>query len=599
MKKRILTLPVLILALVLAGCKTKTSDSSSSNNSEIPSESTSTTDPYLAEAEAMLTDLGYNKVNSWPSSVISSFLSDYDVTESVPKLTAKTPLFYDVYSNEENGAVIFEIAILDKTLESLDSAYSVLEGANWVIYEEDENMFDFDSPLQQIILSGEVYEGDDEFPEATYFYIMVADNDGTDPGTGEPEETLVSLGYTKVTSWPTSLISSFLSEYGVSESVPTLSSKTPLFYDEYYGEGEYIFEIAILDDTTASLINIKNVLTAAGWSIYDDAISTDGYISMDSPLEQFYVDAEIYGDEVYPEATYIYICVPDTDGSGGGDVEDVEYESTTGWPVSFVNAYLSSSNLDIVVPNLTVTGEVLYATFIDDFYFNLKLEYISLFIPDANVLDAYEALLTAAGYDVQESTEYEDNYEAYDSSYSLFIDLYYVDDEVTGTFINIVAFGEADGGGEGEVVPPTNPDKNAIFNFVNENQITSGKDTDKTTWTAASSTLVVEKKDSNHKPGNGTFFADPLRLYAGQNITITAGGSNLIEQIKFDINLEKDGGKDSIGQLIAHLGSKATYFTSGSSVTFVFASPVASVSFQISLVDSPQIRLAGMTLYFA
>ncbi len=603
MKKRLLTLPLLTLALVLSGCKT--SSESGSSDSSNPSESTGTsesssssntdgtTDPYLAEAEEMLLDFGYLKSASWPSSQIASFLTTNGISESVPTLSTKTPVFYDLYADEDSGAVIFEIAVLDKTTASLDSAYNILESANWIIYDEDEFMFDFDSPLGEIILSGEVYEGDDDFPEATYFYIMVAEGDGgqVDP-PADAEEMLLDFGYIKVTSWPSALITSFLSENGVSETVPTLSTKTPFFYDVYSDEdsGAVIFEIAVLDTTAASLNGAYDILEAAGWEIYYEE---DIYFDFDSPLGEIILSGEVYeGDEIFPEATYFYITV--AGGEDGGD-EGGEYESTIGWPESFVNDYLDSYEVTSSVPKLELTGEVLYATFNDDYYFDDVYEYISLFLVDEDVLESYKALLNAAGYTVQDDSEYEDAFQAYDANFELMIDFYYYSDEdIEGTFINIIVYAAEGGNGGGEVTPPTDPENSAVFSFLNDTQISGGKNVDLTTWKSADSTFAVAKTGANENVGNGSYFSNPLRIYGKQTVTITAGGDKLIEQITFTISVINDSGKDSIDTLIELLSESANYTSTPSSVTFAFASPVASVSFQ----TPRQFRLDSLTLYF-
>ena len=220
----------------------------------------------------------------------------------------------------------------------------------------------------------------------------------------------------------------------------------------------------ILDSTLASLTSAYNILDGSNWNVYEDDLA-NGYFDFDSPLGQLYVSGEVYdGDEVFPAATYLYITIP----NGGDGGEPVDPITVTGWPTEVIEEYLESFGIDVVVPSLDITEEITVEWFNDDAY-ETGLIYLGFFIENENLVSSYHDLLEANDFNLEEDQDYEDSYYAYDESWGeVYIEFFYGEtEEAEGTVFYISALVDKIGGGgnSGEVIPPTNPDKKAVFTF--------------------------------------------------------------------------------------------------------------------------------------
>lgn len=265
-----------------------------------------------------------------------------------------------------------------------------------------------------------------------------------------------------------------------------------------------------------------------------------------------------------------------------------------GWPTAIIADYIDSFGLDVTVPDFELSQEVKVEYLNDNEYF-LDFEYLRLTIENENVVINFNEVLTAAGFYIQE----DGTYTAFDASWSLLMIHYYYDEERNATIIDITALVD----NIDHSVPPTNPDKNAIFDFVGETQIDGDKNAEKTTWKEGESTFEVVKMEKGIGVGNPApgkeYYSNPLRLYPGQTVTITAGGDELIEQVKFDVQpLSDQNDKDSIETLTDCAPENVTVSVFGDSITYIFETPVASFSFQISPLTGVQARLYQTTLYF-
>lgn len=269
-----------------------------------------------------------------------------------------------------------------------------------------------------------------------------------------------------------------------------------------------------------------------------------------------------------------------------------------GWPTEIIADYLDSFGLEVNVPSLDLDREVIVEYLNDDEY-RLGFGYIRLRIENENIVKEFSDVLTFAGFSVQPSPDYIEEYYAYDASWTKLMIHYFYEGEDHDSIINITALTD----NSNQAIPPSNPDKNALFDFSTAEQIVGGKNTDMTTWQANSSTFIVTKMENgigvgNPSPGN-EYYENPLRLYPGQTVTITAGESELIEQVKFDVqNVDEAKGKDSLETLTNALPNNATFYINGDSITYVFAAPVTSFSFQIEQTTGVQARLFKATLYF-
>ncbi|MFA5660073.1 MAG: hypothetical protein WC968_01580, partial [Bacilli bacterium] len=120
-----------------------------------------------------------------------------------------------------------------------------------------------------------------------------------------------------------------------------------------------------------------------------------------------------------------------------------------------------------------------------------------------------------------------------------------------------------------------------------------------TTWAVSNLTFKVEKDQSTVNVGNFEnsskpegYFANPVRIYAAQVITLTAPTGQLIQQIAFTTD---SAHASSVESLSNSAPAGVTVSTSSNVVTFTVTSPKASLSF----IAAAQFRLMELTVYFA
>lgn len=115
MKKKLLTLPILMLALASCGVTANSSSDSDSVSSPDISSDTSNTDVSSNTSSDTVNvnsgsedEYGYYYSASWPSQVIATFLSGSGVTSDIPSFTSSSP-FYFLADYSEPGAEYLEI----------------------------------------------------------------------------------------------------------------------------------------------------------------------------------------------------------------------------------------------------------------------------------------------------------------------------------------------------------------------------------------------------------------------------------------------------------------------------------------------------------
>ncbi len=309
--KKIVLLPILLATLTLASCnptpsisESETPSSSASLVTSSATESSETESSVLSSEdvtpeEAMLLAAGYDKHLTWPEATVNGFLVDGGVSETLPPLISNQVMFTDNYFDLLMGLDAFEIAVLDTTSATLVSVQSILVTAGWEEFSdlEDEIYIQVYSPLYEIFVYGELYEGDEVYPEATYLYIY---------SLAEEEVVSPLEDMDKHQSWPTAYINGFLADMGANGTLPPLPNVTEVYTIEDEDEfGEYIF--MAIPTSESRTVEYKGILEAAGFEVDEDE-EYDYYFGLHPQTEiavEFFFDlADDFG---YPDGMYFYI----------------------------------------------------------------------------------------------------------------------------------------------------------------------------------------------------------------------------------------------------------------------------------------------------
>lgn len=135
-----------------------------------------------------------------------------------------------------------------------------------------------------------------------------------------------------------------------------------------------------------------------------------------------------------------------------------------------------------------------------------------------------------------------------------------------------------------------NVPREQIFDFSDESQLVT-KNAQKSVWSGIRATFTVEKGNSAQNVGNGSYFANPLRIYKDQVITIETVNDNPIEFIEFECN----------SQDYAAAFEKATFSTGsahadGSTLTWT---PESEDVTSLTITLSAQVRLESIRISLA
>lgn len=450
-----------------------------------------------------------------------------------------------------------------------------------------------------------------------------SDSKSEDVPTGDGQ-LLIDQGYTKATVWPNSIIGSYLTAMGVSETLPSFTTSREVYYAQYVDEqlfGQEIVEVAVLDATRTTLNAFHAVLEGANFVLDPESNLEEGFMFMSNTAETIAVYAEVFAaEEGWPAATHFFIAGvseidpgtsedPGTSQDPGTSFPPIGSEVTegalagmfqhTGWPTAAINAYLNVYNITLAIPSLTVSGSTYTYVVTDDE--NFPDPYLFMIVPGSDRSTEYENLLTAAGYTVQADVEDPTYFYAYDPSYSVLVEYYYdveYDGYPQGMYMYVSALldgGNGDGGSE----EPINTEGAITLSFATEATISGAKSTTVTTWAINNLSFKIEKGESTVNVGNfenpskpeGYFF-NSLRVYAAQVVTLTAPTGQLIQQVAFTTD-DKHG--TSVESLTNSAPAGVTVNANSNVVTFTVSSPKATFSF----IAAAQFRLMELTVYFA
>lgn len=288
MKKYLI--PVLLLTLGLASCK------------QTPSESSKTTNESSEQNTV---------VNKWPAEKIAEYLSDYDISLTVPGLVLESePEVYYIDNDPDFDPYLAIYAYGDDRAEEYAD---ILETANYEIDEfEDEDGPYYNAYDEEGYVLVQFYftPADEEDDACMEFYIsaLVEDDDDNDSDGGYEEK--------EVFGWPEKEIADFLEIYNLSSIVvPSVSLDSEFVISYIVDDPEYgtYLEIYIpYDDIGEQYIAL---LEAANYLVQEDEYGVFAYD------ESYHLMVEVYftpEDDDYFGETLIYLTVL----LEGGDVDE-------------------------------------------------------------------------------------------------------------------------------------------------------------------------------------------------------------------------------------------------------------------------------------
>ena len=428
---------------------------------------------------------------------------------TIPEIDADN-YHYETYYEDQGFHVVFVIGGFERVNEYI----TILELANWTV-TEGEDFYTATNPEETIEI--DFYNDDSELIIIIY--------------GPEPEHQ----------AWPQETIEDFLGDLlNSSNAIPVF--ETDLSFSFEVLEAETVDENILTDwlyiglsDDSLNEANSEDIFKASlednGYTIDDSEYDVYGYFATSS-------DKAIYIQFFYWDGQFNIFII------GYNDYFLVE--ELAAWPTDLVADFVN--NDEIVVP--AASGE--------SFIVSSLSGAISISVPVADgeaAVSAYESLLTSGGWTVVDHTAI--NAGAEDSQIIITIS-----SEMVAGQANLVILIE------GYVIPlPA-----GVFDFIDEAQMTV-KGANSSTWKSGNVTMLVEKNGSEQDVGNGSFYSDPLRLYAKQKITFTATGQN-ISSIVFVTE------SASYASVLANASwTNATAVASGATVTVIATATTDTISF--------------------
>ncbi|NCA97185.1 MAG: hypothetical protein EOM77_03280 [Bacteroidia bacterium] len=337
--------------------------------------------------------------------------------------------------------------------------------------------------------------------------------------------TLLEYGYVTSVGWPVDYIGDFLSEYGHTEVVPSYETSRTVYYAEYIDEYDCpTLDLIILgDDDLHSAWG--NVLTAASWDITTGSQDgTDFFYGYNSDETIYVQGAWFAADADYPAGTYFMISILE---EKGGEIDDSSVYDTLdvaeGWPSAEIVSFFADYDNDTVVPGLVVEGETRYALVTDSAFYD---PYMLIVLPGDSRVDEYVDILEAADYLIEEDEEQAGYYYATEANEMVLVEVAYFeagDGFPAATFVFLTPT---------EVIEaPVGVDGVATFDLTNENALIT-KDGTQSVWSCSPVTMTIDKNDATVEVGNGSYFSNPLRVYAKQSVTFAADEGNTISSIE-------------------------------------------------------------------
>ena len=265
------------------------------------------------------------------------------------------------------------------------------------------------------------------------------ENGGQQTPSGESEGQGGEGGETPTTTFPAEALKSFLTSEGVSVTVPSPVSSGEWTYkveeDDEYGNS---FIASVSDSGTVGTDSIEDTYTAllqgtSGWTVSDDYYEYIGYVAFKDNVQLCYCTEEgVFNFEAYK-------------------YEAAQYEESTTFPATALQAFLTSEGLKTTVPAATGASSWRYAALSDEDgnYFAISAEDNGTPGKDA-IEDTYKVTLQGAGWTIDDS-DYEE-YGYYADKGDVEIQFYSYD----GEFDMYVYAAEESGGGDTPVTPTGN-----------------------------------------------------------------------------------------------------------------------------------------------
>lgn len=514
---------LILTALMLVGCSTKSSSSNSDSSSANPSSDGSSGTGILQE---------------WPDDVSTNMKTLLGEELAVPDIPTAVKL--TDMSDEENHYV--EV-VFDSTENYMEEYATVLESEGFTITTNGETQ-------EGYVVSGTtVTEETCEFTiyelEKGPIYVALTVSEkrvaqlGSDEETyyvvAEPGNDIYAFSYLlqgSTSVWPADEIKEYTgldipSPEAVSYEIVDLSA---------YGYGIYAY--AYTDDTNIET-NYKEKLENAKFTVaYSEA--NEMYVATNESedlLIGFY----------YEKDEYCFTIIL--------KLEPVE------WPADEIAELFDGA----VVPSFPGVSEYYVdSSDLENYGYVITFDATDLEDPETT----YEATLTEAGFTIEYDEDWEGNL-AYSADKKVIVGAYLYDD----TFY-IQIFGVE------EVVIEEN-----ALDFSTETLLTTKGD-DESVWENGEYKMVVTKGTSSQNVGNTNYYADPLRLYAGQHVVLT-WGSNEVTTIT--INCNTSAAKSNVENAIDFVGGTAT--VDGDIITVTIAEGATEVSFDIGSVAQTQLHI--------
>lgn len=567
-------LPFLLMALTLVACnpKVEPSTSSTSNSqdnsqtsegpsSEAPiSEDTSnsgsevTVDPNIEET---LINIGYTKVNGWPTTQVAAFLEESQNIIELPSLTTTDTFFYSI-NEDDNGTPWMQIVQPSQTnyYEQFKNALVNIGFTEETDPEMPNAFFGIDETgtiEYQSYLDVEVEQDGIVYPAGNYIDLIVSPYDGN-VVVEDPLED-----YEKVTGWPTTQINTAIANSGLEilDEVPAISIEN----ETYFVAGEFfgiqLLEIFVPTATDELLTTVAGQIDATKYEV----TVGDGELSANPTNQTLLFQGAFYNAaDGYPDGIFFYIYLFGFDDSSAFDTLEI----ATGWPTEQVAIHMEENTN--VIPSLAVEGETRFVHVpTGDFP-----AYLQIVLPGDSRVDEYKTILETAGYTVTADEEDSNYYLAVSEDGTVEIEFtHYLAGEgyPEATFIFLTAKQPA----------PVGVDGVATFDFIDERSLVSGTAA-LATWTVSPVSMKIEKNTSaqdvaNFGEANGPFYSDPLRLYVGHKVTFTADEGYYISSVV----VNAVSGRVLTAQEVVG----ATAVTSGTATTFTASENVSTISFVV------------------
>ena len=367
-------------------------------------------------------------------------------------------------------------------------------------------------------------------------------------------------------SWPSAQITAYSSVTGIA-SIPEFEADAYMINITADQTGAYTITILCLGDDIdeTSETTYAATLVAAGYEA--DPIYASYGMNLYANADGYNI-IFMYSDGVFMIMAYYQ----------EPEVEDGYTTFPSGMLASFVKDVLDVDNFSI--PSYTA----------DTYYFEAyetegECEIYSYYETQAEanaVEDAYVTALQNAGWTIDDTYYDEDGYYAYRAAGDIMLCFFAWYDE-TGPYFVIYVSADSNAAAE-ESFDDAVPGQTSAISFSDESSLIA-KDGNESIWNNGAFSFVVRKGTASQTVGNGTFFSNPLRTYAGQEIEIRS-------EVPFTQIVFEATGKTA-SDVPAFSAPNAGSFDG---LTLSFDTPVTSVTFSVT---SNQARFSTATITFA